>query len=287
MSQAINQSINQSITNMSLFIPHVFSNISAERITAAFQDNDIGQVSHIDLVSKMDKNGQIYNSAYVHFAFWYQNSTAVNFQERVINPNQQAKLVYDDPWFWIVLKNSTEKHESVARKTRLDLTDPAATANATTTPTMATIIKKQELQRTNTNALGKKLMDKLKSPLNTTSSTNAPGKKLMDKLKSAAPVPVPVPAPTPTPTPITNLVSDDYVQHLEAMNNQLRDESNQDECFAYQQSETITRLQGQVNILMEQLNFSQYMICMMQGPVQEQEQFQEEQQQEQEQSQDL
>jgi hypothetical protein len=130
-------------------------------------------------------------------------------------------------------------------------------------------------------------MDKLKSPLNTTSSTNAPGKKLMDKLKSAAPVPVPAPTPTPTPTPITNLVSDDYVQHLEAMNNQLRDESNQDECFAYQQSETIARLQGQVNILMEQLNFSQYMICMMQGPVQEQEQFQEEQQQFQEQSQDL
>jgi hypothetical protein len=278
MSQAINQSINQSITNMSLFIPHVFSNISAERITAAFQDNDIGQVSHIDLVSKMDKNGQIYNSAYVHFAFWYQNSTAVNFQERVINPNQQAKLVYDDPWFWIVLKNSTEKHESGARKTRLDLSDstPAPT-NAPTAPTMATIIKKQELQRTNTNAIGKKLMDKLKSPSNMTSSTNALGKKLMDKLKS------PVLA---APTPITNLVSDDYVQHLEAMNNQLRDESNQDECFAYQQSETIARLQGQVNILMEQLNFSQYMICMMQGPAQEQEQFQEEQQQ-QEQSQDL
>ena len=280
MSQAINQSINQSITNMSLFIPHVFSNISAERITEAFQANDIGQVSHIDLVSKMDKNGQVYNSAYVHFAFWYQNSTAVNFQERVINPNQQAKLVYDDPWFWIVLKNSTEKHESGARKTRLDLSDstPAPT-NAPTAPTMATIIKKQELQRTNTNAIGKKLMDKLKSPSNMTSSTNALGKKLMDKLKS------PVLA---APTPITNLVSDDYVQHLEAMNNQLRDESNQDECFAYQQSETIARLQSQVNTLMEQLNFSHYMMCMMQGPVQEQVQFQEEQQQQQqEQSQDL
>jgi len=278
MSQAINQSINQSITNMSLFIPHVFSNISAERITAAFQDNDIGQVSHIDLVSKMDKNGQVYNSAYVHFAFWYENSTAVNFQERVTNPNQQAKLVYDDPWFWIVLKNSTEKHESGARKTRLDLSDsaPAPTA-APTAPTMSAIIKKQELQRTNTNASGKKLMDKLKSPSNTTSSTNALGKKLMDKLKSSAP------APAPAPLPVTNLVSDDYVQHLEAMNNQLRDESNQDECFAYQQSETIARLESQVNTLMEQLNFSQYMICMMQGPVQEQEQFHEQQ----EQSQDL
>jgi len=277
MSQAINQAINQSITNMSLFIPHVFSNISAERITAAFQDNDIGQVSHIDLVSKMDKNGQVYNSAYVHFAFWYENSTAVNFQERVTNPNQQAKLVYDDPWFWIVLKNSTEKHESGARKTRLDLSDsaPAPTAAPTAAPTMATIIKKQELQRINTNAIGKKLMDKLKSPSNTTSSTNALGKKLMDKLKSSA--------PAPAPLPVTNLVSDDYVQHLEAMNNQLRDESNQDECFAYQQSETIARLQNQVNILMEQLNFSQYMMCMMQGPVQEQEQFHEQQ----EQSQDL
>ena len=120
-------------------------------------------------------------------------------------------------------------------------------------------------------------MDKLKSPSNTTSSTNALGKKLMDKLKSE-------------PVPVTNLVSDDYVQHLEAMNNQLRDESNQDECFAYQQSETITRLQSQVNTLMEQLNFSQYMICMMQWSVQEQEQFQDQNQnqnQEQLQSQDL
>ena len=286
MSQSINQSINQSITKMSLFIPHVFSNISAERITAAFQDNDIGQVSHIDLVSKMDKNGQVYNSAYVHFAFWYQNSTAANFQERVVNPNQQAKLVYDDPWFWIVLKNSTEKHESVARKTRLDLSDSApAPAPAPTAPTMATIIKKLELQRANTNALGKKLMDKLNKPSNTTSSTNALGKKLMDKLKSTQ-TSAPVPAPVPAPSPVTNWVSDDYVQHLEAMNNQLRDESDQDECLVYQQSETIARLQNQVNILMEQLNFSQYMMYMMQGPVQEQGQFQD-QDQDELQSQDL
>ena len=44
---------------------------------------------------------------FVHFKEWYSNSAAVHFRERVENPEVDAKLVYDDPWHWIVLPNKS------------------------------------------------------------------------------------------------------------------------------------------------------------------------------------
>jgi hypothetical protein len=96
-------SINQ---NLSLFIPHVFPNITEDRIAGIFNTYSIGQVSRVDFVGKTDKNGKFYNAAYVHFDAWFNNSAVENFQERVLNPNKEARIVYDDPWYWIVLENT-------------------------------------------------------------------------------------------------------------------------------------------------------------------------------------
>ena len=100
-------SVNQSL---SLFIPHVFSNITEERIRAAFESVDLGNVKYVDFVEKTDKNGKNYNTAYVHFNNWYYCETVANFQERVLNPDKVARIVYDDPWYWIVLPNTSLKH---------------------------------------------------------------------------------------------------------------------------------------------------------------------------------
>jgi hypothetical protein len=32
-----------------------------------------------------------------------------HFQERVTNPDKEARIVYDEPWFWIVLENTAVK----------------------------------------------------------------------------------------------------------------------------------------------------------------------------------
>jgi hypothetical protein len=61
---------------------------------------------------------------YVHFEYWYNSSVARNFQERVLNPNKEARIVYEDPWYWIVLENKAKKHASGSRKVRLVLDIP-------------------------------------------------------------------------------------------------------------------------------------------------------------------
>ena len=100
--------MDQSLTNlMSIYIPHVFINISADLIKKTFEDLKYGKVKHIDLVDKMDKKGKIYQSAYIHFDYWFDNIACKNFQDRVKNPDKEARIVYKEPWFWICLENTS------------------------------------------------------------------------------------------------------------------------------------------------------------------------------------
>jgi hypothetical protein len=111
-----------SIINISLYIPRVFANISKERVRIVFEELTIGKVSNIDFVSKMcDQTHTQYNGVYVHFEYWYDNTVSRNFQERVLDPNREARIVYDDPWFWIVLENKAKKYVSADRKPRIVL----------------------------------------------------------------------------------------------------------------------------------------------------------------------
>jgi hypothetical protein len=99
-------SINQ---QLSLFVPYMFPNITEARVSAVFSALLLGEVHHVDFIPKTDKNGKSYNAAYIHFAFWHESDTAARFQERVTNPGKEARLVYDEPWFWIVLENTAAK----------------------------------------------------------------------------------------------------------------------------------------------------------------------------------
>jgi hypothetical protein len=111
-----------SVRNISLYIPRVFSSFSKKYIAEAFEKVFIGKVSKIDLVPRMC-GVNVYNSAYIHFEYWYDNVAAINFQERVLNPNLEARLVYDDPWYWIVLENKAKRYIPGERKSRIDIGD--------------------------------------------------------------------------------------------------------------------------------------------------------------------
>jgi hypothetical protein len=109
-----------------LYIPYVFPNITEERIKKIFSCLNIGEVSRIDFIKKYEKNGKMYYEIYIHFSNWYYNVTAFNFQKKVVEGNG-AKLVYDDPWFWLVYKNTSDKAakqianlENQIRKSKVD-----------------------------------------------------------------------------------------------------------------------------------------------------------------------
>ena len=98
---------------LSLYIPRVFANITKDRITHIFKSLGIGETSVIDFVPREDSNtGESYNMAFVHFDKWYDNVGSQNFQDKVNDPNSDAKVVYDDPWYWICLPNLNPKPDS-------------------------------------------------------------------------------------------------------------------------------------------------------------------------------
>jgi hypothetical protein len=110
---------NNTFENISLYIPRVFLNITQEKIKEAFEKNGIGKVKRVDLISKVPE----YNIAYVHFEYWNDTITARNFQSYSKEP-KGAKLVYNDPWHWIVLENKATRYEPGARKVRINLGEP-------------------------------------------------------------------------------------------------------------------------------------------------------------------
>ena len=109
------------IKNISLFIPHVYANFTSAAVFNIIQDMGIGEVKNVDFVSKIGSDGKPYNAVYIHFYQWYDNIVARNFQERVLNPSKEARIMYDDPWYWLVLQNKGKKHVPGDRKPRIDL----------------------------------------------------------------------------------------------------------------------------------------------------------------------
>ena len=90
---------------LSLFIPRVFMNITSERIKQIFESLHFGIIKRVDLV-----NQGKYNRVYIHFEQWYNNSTNTNFQKRIVN-KEPVRVVYDDPYFWIILENTNKTTE--------------------------------------------------------------------------------------------------------------------------------------------------------------------------------
>jgi len=107
----------EKMSAVSFYIPHVFPNISKERIAYSFQSNDLGQVGSVDFVAKRDKNGKSYHSAFVHFTTWGTSDCATRFLERVNDPAKEARLVYEDPWFWIVLPYQSKEEVPAEKRT--------------------------------------------------------------------------------------------------------------------------------------------------------------------------
>ena len=110
------------IKNISLYIPHIFANYTKSDVSNVFENLNIGKVKNIDFISKMDQDGKTFNAAYIHFEYWFDNIVASNFQERVLTKSP-AKLMYDDPWFWLVLENKGRKFATGERKQCIDLGD--------------------------------------------------------------------------------------------------------------------------------------------------------------------
>jgi len=107
------------IKNISLFVPHVFPNFDETYVADVF--SQFGRVDHVDLVAKQDRNGKLFNSAYIHFESWNNKTESHMLQKHILDGKAESRVYHDGPWYWIVLENKGKKHVSGDRKPRIDL----------------------------------------------------------------------------------------------------------------------------------------------------------------------
>ena len=106
------------MTAYSLCIPRIFNNIPDNKITTTFENLDIGKIKNIDIIHKIGRDGSTFKMAFVHFESWnYYNSSADNLRKQIEDPNVVAKIVYDDPWHWILLPNTSNVTSESAHTT--------------------------------------------------------------------------------------------------------------------------------------------------------------------------
>lgn len=111
---------------LSIYIPRVFPNITKARIAAIFQNLDLGVVRQVDLVGRENANNEPYNMAFIHMRSWSDSVASQNFQERLLDQSREARIVYDDPWYWIVLENRNPKSDAqLVVEQRLEILEEA------------------------------------------------------------------------------------------------------------------------------------------------------------------
>ena len=100
----------------SVCIPRVHSSMDGDGVAQVFNEV-FGQdcVHHVDMVERQDrKTGYPFFIAYVHFdvirdVAAFEQCGGSQFLDK-INADKEVRLVYRDPWFWKVRRNTKTKH---------------------------------------------------------------------------------------------------------------------------------------------------------------------------------
>jgi hypothetical protein len=92
----------------SVCIPRVFNNIQTSKIVSTFETLKLGEVAYIDSVDRHSRTSKPCKMVFVYFNKWYDNTAANNLRKKIEDPNCEAKLIYSDPWYWIILPNDSD-----------------------------------------------------------------------------------------------------------------------------------------------------------------------------------
>ena len=83
----------------SILIPHVWENITKEYIISVFEKLEIANVARVDMIPRDNSTSFM---AFVHMNCWYGNTAAQNLRNKIVEGNE-GRVVYDDPWHWVVV----------------------------------------------------------------------------------------------------------------------------------------------------------------------------------------
>ena len=93
-----------------VYIPLIHISYDDCFIRKTFQRLDLGIIENIYSFNHYTPTSQFY-SAMVCFSYWnINNPAAVNLAEKILNDNMEARLIYDDPKYWILLPSFPDNY---------------------------------------------------------------------------------------------------------------------------------------------------------------------------------
>jgi hypothetical protein len=138
---------------LSLFIPYIdnkyMNPVDETYIKNVFHKLDIANVSGVDFIQKKNRFGYYNRSAFVHIRKWMDNSACKNLIEKIMDKTRVAKLVYDDPVFWILKINYSLSNAILDYKNDL-LSDSEDSHSKLTLQNPDNCLKSQEFYNYNT-----------------------------------------------------------------------------------------------------------------------------------------
>jgi len=122
-----------------------------------FKNLNIGEVDSVYFreASMRDGSSVTGYDTIVYMRQWYSNCMVETLQEKILDPLVDARLVYDDPAYWILYKNNTDIHSDLENLRTLvtDQTEQMQTMSAQ----MSDMDWQIKLQETNIEHLTNKL----------------------------------------------------------------------------------------------------------------------------------
>lgn len=93
-------------------IPRVFPQwIDEQKIIDVFHEQRLGRIYKVSIIRVPDSKKRSYPiyQAFIYFSAWYENEIAYHFQQRIFGSKGQARVVYDDPWYWVAFENTKRR----------------------------------------------------------------------------------------------------------------------------------------------------------------------------------
>ena len=88
--------------NISICIPRVDKYFNQNRILSILNRYKLGIIKEIKIIKNKKKNNNI---IYIYFSSWYDNEYVNNIKKKIME-GESVKIMYDEPWFWILVLNT-------------------------------------------------------------------------------------------------------------------------------------------------------------------------------------
>jgi hypothetical protein len=88
------------ITDLNVcIIPRVLNHITKDQIFSVINNANIGEIDHIDMISKTNEKGDKFQKVFIHFKKWFETDNAYKTIER-LSCGKSINIIYEEPWFW-------------------------------------------------------------------------------------------------------------------------------------------------------------------------------------------